>query len=181
MITPGVLGDTHVPDRARQLHPEIMPCFREAGVQAILHAGDISTQPVLTALGTIAPVHAVRGNRDWLLRHLPLSLELNLDGIKIALTHGHGGMMQYLRDKPRWLFYTYKHERLVPRLLAAFPAADVIVFGHGHLPLNQQTGRQLLFNPGTPLYQRRRNLAPSIGLLRLFAGGQVEGQIVELD
>jgi uncharacterized protein len=181
MITIGVLGDTHIPDRTRQLHPGIIPCFQEAGVQAILHTGDISTRPVLDELGRVAPVYAVRGNRDWLLRHLPLTRQVCFENVTIGLTHGHMGMCQYLKDKPYLLFHTYSHQRLFPRLLAAFPQAGVIVFGHAHLPLNRWVDGRLIFNPGTPLWQRRKRLSPSVGLLRLQTGREVVGEIVELE
>ena len=66
MITLGVVADTHVPDRARQINPDLLRVLRQAQVQAILHAGDVCSQVVLDQLGQIAPVYAVRGNRDWI-------------------------------------------------------------------------------------------------------------------
>ncbi len=61
----GVVADTHVPDKAKTLNPQVLAILRQAEVSAILHAGDISSPGVLTALGEIAPVYAVLGNRDW--------------------------------------------------------------------------------------------------------------------
>jgi len=180
-LTLGVIADTHIPDRARRLHPGILPLFREAGVDAILHAGDISITGVLAQLSQVAPVYAVRGNRDIFWRHrLPLTLNLNFNGLEICLTHGHGGWRSYLVDRIYFMFNGYRHERLLPRLLAWFPNADVIVFGHGHLPLNLWLGNQLLFNPGSPHVPGKRDLAPSVGLLHISTESEVRGEIVAL-
>ena len=96
---------------------------------------------------------AVRGNRDWvLMRHLPFVQQLTFGGVSIALTHGHGRLQEYLVDKADYMLHGYHQERFQNRLLAAFPAARVIVFGHTHRPLNLWVGEQLLFNPGSPQY-----------------------------
>jgi putative phosphoesterase len=181
-LTLGIISDTHIPDRARSLHPGILPLFRDARVRAILHAGDISIPSVLAELAQVAPVYAVRGNRDILWRHrLPLALKLNFNGIEIGLAHGHGGWRSYLVDRTYFMFHGYHHERLLPRLLAEFPQADVIVFGHGHLPLNCWMDDQLLFNPGSPHFPEKKDLAPSVGFLHISAESEVRGEIVTLN
>lgn len=64
-LTVGVVADTHIPDKARWLHPALIPALQRAGVQTILHCGDISAPRVVAMLEQVAPVVAVRGNRDW--------------------------------------------------------------------------------------------------------------------
>jgi hypothetical protein len=177
----GVIADTHVPDRVRHLHPNVTRLFREAGVEIILHAGDITTRSVLRQLGEVAPILAVRGNRDWFWHgELPLKRTLDIEGVTIGLTHGHGSWVNYLLDRSHFLLHGYSHEWLLPRLLAVFPQAQVIVFGHGHLPLNRWMNGQLLFNPGSPHFPDKKDLAPSIGLLHISAGSEVRGEIIEL-
>jgi uncharacterized protein len=179
--TIGVLADTHIPDRARQLDARVLEIFRSAGVRAILHAGDVSVPRVLSMLAEIAPVYAVKGNRDWIwLGRLPAKLRLELEGITIGMAHGHGSLKNYLVDRITLLSYDYHHEMLIPRLLAAFPDTRVIVFGHGHLPLNNWRNGQLLFNPGSPHFPHYKHITPSIGLLHLSAGGEVRGEIINL-
>ncbi|MFN7036305.1 MAG: metallophosphoesterase family protein [Bellilinea sp.] len=96
----GVIADTHVPDRVDGLHPDLEDILRSEKVDAILHAGDISSPAVLKQLEQIAPVFAVRGNRDWAFRNtLPWSRMLNMGGLRILLTHGQGGLGDYLVDK----------------------------------------------------------------------------------
>ena len=182
MTVLGVVADTHIPDRARRLDPRVGEIFRAAGVDLILHAGDISTGAVLQELGQIAPVHAVRGNRDWVaLRHLPFSWRLSVAGIKLALNHGHGRWWRYLIHRLDYIARGYRLGLFEPYLLAEFPDARVIVFGHTHRPHNRWVDRCLLFNPGSPHCPEGKIKTPSVGLLRISAGGEVRGEIVSLE
>jgi uncharacterized protein len=159
----------------------IIPLFRQAEVQAILHAGDVSTPRVLEQLGKVAPVYAVKGNRDWLwLPGLPKELRLSVMDLEIGLTHGHGNLWDYLVDRPYFILHGYRHERLFPRLKKTFPNSRVIVFGHGHCSLNRWVDGQLFFNPGSPHFPDKKGYPSSLGLLHIAAGGVVEGEIIEL-
>ena len=182
MIKLGVISDTHIPDRARRLNVHVIPIFQEAGVAAILHAGDVSTARVLRQLEQVAPVYATRGNRDWvLLRHLPSAIQLNFNGVTVGLTHGHGQLRDYLVDRVKYLLGGYRLEMFEPRLLATFPKARVIIFGHTHRRLNHWSNGQLLFNPGSSQIPDVNKTSPSVGLLTIHPGGEVEGEIVMLE
>ncbi len=182
-ITLGVIADTHVPDRSRAVPPAVFEIFERAGVQAILHAGDFTSQAVFEQLDRIAPVYAVRGNRDiWAMRHLPRTRILTFGGVSIGMAHGHGSLRDYLSDK--WRYYTGGIGISVfeQRALDAFAAQSVqaVVFGHIHVPINRRVGERLLFNPGTtstPLYADGPR---TVGLLHL-RNGQARGVIVALD
>jgi putative phosphoesterase len=181
MIVLGVIADTHVPDRAAGLKPGVLPIFRQAGVQAILHAGDVCIPAVLAELETVAPVYAVRGNRDWVyLKDLPFQRRLTFGGVKIGLAHGHGNLSSYVKDKLHHLVYGLDEERYFKRMLATFPNMDVIVFGHMHVSVNLRRGHQLLFDPGSACIPEEENSAPSVGLLRIHDGGEVQGEILYL-
>ncbi len=78
VIRVGVVADTHVPDRAIDIHPALIPQLKAAGVQRILHAGDVCAPSVLEQLGEIGPVTAVRGNRDWLFGNRSLSMSATI-------------------------------------------------------------------------------------------------------
>jgi putative phosphoesterase len=178
----GVLADTHIPDRVNRLHPDINSVFQAAGVELILHAGDICTNGVISQLEQVAPVKGVLGNRDWVFyRKLPLSLELELAGVPVVLTHGHGNFINYWIDK--WYYYAvgYQLERY-HRYLARFaPSARVIIFGHTHHAENIWREGQLFFNPGSASMGWRPGKEPSIGLLKFYSDGQVMGEIIKLD
>ena len=182
MITLGVVADTHVPDRARELAPVVLTEFRAAGVDTILHAGDVSIPEVLEELNQVAPVIAVQGNRDiFKLNQLPLTHVGTWNGVKIGLTHGHAPWHEYLVDRVYFMNTGYHHERLIPRLLKSFEDVDVIVFGHGHFPLNQRHDGRLLFNPGSPHFPGVKQLRPSIGFLHISSGGDVRAEIKYLE
>ncbi len=180
MVTLGVIADTHIPDRDRALHPKVIPAFRE--VEAILHAGDISASKTLAQLESVAPVYAVRGNRDMFIRpKLPLTRTLDFGGATIGLTHGHGGMRRYVQDRLRYLFtgfqpLGYFHSRI----LNTFPEkVDVAVYGHTHYPVNLWVEGVLLFNPGSPWRNNPSHIPVSVGLLRIGEEG-IEGEILGL-
>ena len=154
----GIISDTH-----GLLRPEVFEVFRE--VDHILHAGDIGPLELLTELEAIAPVTAVYGNTDgWDVRHrLPQVAELELEGIRIVVTHGN----QFGRPTPE-------------ALNAAFPDADVPVFGHTHRPplaTVDVTGTAM--NPGGA-GARRFDLPPSVGIMELEAGLPPRARLVPL-
>jgi putative phosphoesterase len=60
-----------------------------------------------------------------------------------------------------------------------FPDADVVVFGHSHIPMKVEAGAQLLFNPGSPTWKRRQP-RPTFGILEV-SGGVVAARIVQLE
>jgi len=138
------------------MRPEALAAL--SGADVILHAGDVGAPAVLDALWAIAPVHAVRGNVDLPGAGLRDVLNLQFDGVRVHLSHGHE------LGSP------------TPAALAARYHADVIVYGHTHRPLVTHVGPTLVVNPGAA-GAARFNLKPSIGLLTLPAR---EGRILLL-
>ena len=150
-----VLADTHLgAGQGERLLRRLGNRLRVPSV--ILHAGDITHPSVLEALGEFAPVHAVLGNNDRGVR-LPERVEVELAGCTVALVHDSGAA-----------------SGRGPRLHRWFPTADVVVFGHSHLPWDEvhvsADGHvQRHVNPGSPLVRRR---APrcTIAWIELLAG-----------
>ncbi len=176
VTTLAVVGDTHIPDRRRQLHPELLPALRSARPTAILHTGDVSVQSVLDILGEIAPVYAVMGNRDiFKLSHLPMSLHLEFGGVKIGLVHGHGGLGLYVKEKIWVRLRGYHLSLFQPYLFATCPEDDVIVFGHSHAVENRVVNGKLLFNPASASMPYL-GVPPSFGLLTI-ENGAASGQV----
>ena len=181
VATVGVVADTHVPDRVKNLHPGLLPGLRAAEVDMILHAGDISGSDVIPALEEIAPVTAVSGNRDIFSHsNLPGVEELVIAGVPIALMHGHGSLLRYLSDKVRYVFLGYRLERYLELVHGAAPSSKVIVFGHTHFPENAWLSGKLVFNPGSAGIGWRNKVPPSYGVLRFYPDLEVKGEIIEL-
>ena len=155
-----MLSDTHLRTGIDGLPAGVVDAARRSDV--ILHAGDLVTAAVLEELRALGEVHAVLGNNDHELAGvLPDELRLELGGVRVALVHDSG---------PK----TGRAARLRRR----FPDADLVVFGHSHVPVaGTGLGGQLLFNPGSPT-RRRSQPHPTYGRLRLGAGAVAEHEIV---
>ena len=155
-----VLADTHVPDHAKALPPDVVAAL--AGVDLILHAGDVTSAELLEQLDRHAPVRAALGNNDgpdveeWGAKE---EVEIDVDGVRIAMVHIAGPR----RGRDR-------------RLRRRFPRAGVIVFGHSHIPVDEEFDGIRLFNPGSPTWKRRQPV-PTFGLLEIGAG-EVRTRIV---
>ncbi|MEO7041448.1 MAG: metallophosphoesterase family protein [Gemmatimonadaceae bacterium] len=156
MIKLGLISDTH-----GLLRPRVHSVFE--GVDVILHAGDVCGDDILLELGAIAPVHAVAGNCDPIDDpNLPLVFEHTFEDVRVHMSHGN----ELGRPKPE-------------QLLAAYPDADVIVYGHTHHQLIFKTGDVMLVNPGSA-GQRRFNMPPTVALMTI-AGSHVAVELVALE
>ena len=150
------ISDTHAPRRWKSCPPRVAEHLRTADL--ILHAGDVCTAAVLDELAAYAPVHAVLGNNDdadvaaW---GAPETLDLDLAGLKVSMIHDSGPSAGRLG-----------------RMRRRFPRADLVVFGHSHIPLDQSADGLRIFHPGSPT-DRRRQPHGTLGLLTV-AGGRLE-------
>jgi putative phosphoesterase len=154
----GVIADTH-----GLLRPEVFQVFEE--VDHILHAGDVGKPEILIDLEAIAPVTAVYGNADpaELRSRLPQVATTELDGFAIVVTHGD----QLGHPTPE-------------KLHAAFPRAEIIVYGHTHKALLELVDKTVtVMNPGGA-GQARFDLKPSVGIMELEPGIPPRARIVPL-
>jgi uncharacterized protein len=145
-----ILADTHVSSlpraRARDLPANVWESIRES--DAVIHAGDIVDAALLEAIARIVPVHAVLGNNDIGL-DLPTVLELKFEDVNLALIHDAGPR----KGRPA-------------RLRRLFPRANVVVYGHSHIPECQAVDDLLIINPGS-CTDRRREPKFSFGRLAI--------------
>lgn len=151
----GLISDTH-----GLLRPGVHAAL--AGVDSILHAGDVGGDAILDELAIIAPVSAVSGNTD----------PSGDPRLRPAITIGIGGLLVHV---------SHGHELGSPtpaKLLAAY-GADVIVYGHTHRQLVSRSGNRLVINPGAA-GARRFDLRPSVARLTII-DGFAEVEIVDLD
>lgn len=182
MIQLGILSDTHIPHRLAALPPEIPDIFRAEDVSLILHAGDVDEPGVLDALSAVAPVIAVRGNLHLASRsrsspHLAYAVHLDIMGLLIVLTHGHGRPHQWLWDKRRGFIRREPsaatrdafNNELIKRNRRRFPETDVLIFGHSHRRICRRVGRTLFLNPGAVAHARDES--PSVAILSVTADG----------
>ncbi len=179
ILTIGLLSDTHIPHRLKRLPEAVIDAL--AGVDLILHAGDVDDPVALAPLRAIAPVHAVRGNvhlQDFSNggATLPAVVELQLAGQRIVLTHGHhpglpGFCLKCLSVIAQRLGLTDNgqfNRRIAHRLAWLYPEADIVVFGHTHRAHVERVGHTLLVNPGAVCPTRGEQ--PTVARMRLGAG-----------
>lgn len=147
----GVISDTH-----GLVRPEALAAL--AGVDHIIHAGDIGGPAVLDALAALAPVTAVRGNndRDAWGRALPATADLEFAGKRLHVLHDRADL------------------ELDPR----GAGLDVVISGHSHKPSQALADGVLYLNPGSA-GPRRFKLPLSVARLQLD-GAAVRAEIVML-
>ncbi|MCL5005976.1 MAG: metallophosphatase family protein [Acidobacteria bacterium] len=169
----GVISDTH-----GYVDPQLVKVL--AGVDAILHAGDVGTEAVLNDLECLARVYAVRGNVDPAEISLPPSLAVQFQNLRVELQHQLSIPQQELEN---WadgaLLQRLNPERCAQFLKSFDPATEVVVFGHSHCPCLFTIGHRLFFNPGSS-GARRFRLPRCCGILELFPRG-VRGSIIGLE
>ena len=161
-----ILGDTHFPRRGSALPDPCMAVCRSADL--VMHTGDLADMGALAAVQAIGPpVVAVSGNADdaRVKAALPVTAEVQLPGgRRLGLVHDAGpeaGRLERLRRR--------------------FPACDVVVFGHSHIPLRAvaEDGFMIL-NPGSAT-DRRRQPRHSMAVLDAPWRGALTVRFVDLD
>jgi len=157
-----LLADTHVPRRARDLPAQVWAEVDHADV--VVHAGDWVDVALLDAIEHRASrLVGVYGNNDGppLRGRLPEVADVDLDGLRLTVVHETGG-----------------RERRERRCAQRFPDADVLVFGHSHIPWDTTAdGGLRLLNPGSPTDRRRQPVATYM-TARVEDGRLVDVQLV---
>jgi uncharacterized protein len=136
-----LVADTHVPKRARELPGQVWAAVESADV--VFHAGDWVIADLLDEFERRSRrLVAVYGNNDGpeLRRRLPETVHVVLEGVRFAVVHETGPAKS-------------RNERMEEM----FPEADVLVFGHSHIPWDATSpGGLRLLNPGSPTDRRRQ-------------------------
>lgn len=168
MMRIGLISDTHMPPWNVAMADQIAETF--AGVDLILHAGDIISSAVLDWLETIAPVLAAKGNNDAHLyadaRVRPLQTLTHM-GVSVAVLHVYE---PWNRDPHDMMRERYGMEQ----------SPDVLVVGDTHFECIERRNGVLMVNPGSPTTPHlRTDLPGTVAILHLDATG-AEAEIVTL-
>ncbi|MGH9035215.1 MAG: metallophosphoesterase family protein [Acidimicrobiia bacterium] len=159
-----VLADTHIRPGGRRRLPDAVYAALER-TDLVLHAGDVVCRELLDELSGFAPTLAVLGNNDVaLLGAVPEQRRLTVEGLHIGMIHDSGA-----------------RKGREGRMRRRFPTADVVIFGHSHIPVDAEgIDGQRLFNPGSPT-ERRSQPVHSYGRLVVDEGRLVEHAVIPLD
>lgn len=158
VVRVGIISDTHA-----LLRPEVKAVFQN--VDHIIHAGDIGDPAILEQLRDLAPLTAVAGNiEDFQCGSASEEARVEIGGLRFYVTH--------IVDRPSRL-------RNEVRLALEKSPADVVIFGHSHLPHDEVIGGVRYFNPASA-GPRRFDYPVSVGLMEL-RNGSVRSKHVPLD
>jgi putative phosphoesterase len=160
----GVVSDTHLPRFGTALPRALRDGLAMAAVDRIVHLGDMTGRDVPALFEALAPFDAVAGNNDSAahVERFGRSKVLEIDGVRIGLTHGHLGVGATTPERARRTF--------------AEGAVAAVLFGHSHTPLiDRLPDGRLLLNPGSPT-DKRREPRYSWALLRI-EDGRVEAEL----
>ena len=155
----GLISDTHVPEAGDELWPQVYA--RLAGVDLLLHGGDIHDIALIDRLEAVAPIYVARGNGDDGSGGRPVQPEdprlreawaLEIEGFRVGLTHDMA--------LPEWPPY-----RTVETMMQRYFGGPqhVVVHGDTHVASVETIRGVLLVNPGSPMYPR--NLDTRMGTL----------------
>lgn len=134
----------------------------EEPIDMLIHLGDIERQMVQVRQLVDCPVHMIAGNNDFLCG-LPGEEEFEIGRYRVFITHGHGYYVnmteEYLQDTAREL------------------GADIVMYGHTHLPVLEIEEDLVTLNPGSLTYPRQSGRRPSYIVMTLDDNGKADFEI----
>jgi putative phosphoesterase len=169
----GLLSDTHIPVRTRNMPDRVIEDFKNRRVDYVFHLGDFTSFKVYERLiETFGKdkVVAVKGNMDFdskIKDSLPDTLEFKIYEFNVLMLHGMGGPNMIIR-------------RLIKKLDLSNSNYDLVIFGHTHRPVNEKHNDILFFNPGTTTpIDNKFTVISSYGYLRI-SKDKIEPEIISL-
>ena len=132
-----VISDTHISTVSNNLDHKMLDDIKSSDI--CLHAGDFTEYKVFKELSNFTKVYGVCGNMDdsQIKKELPERMIIDVEGIKIALTHGRGSPIKVM-DSIKIIFEN------------SYQDIDIFIFGHSHIPLDKIINGKIYFNPGSP-------------------------------
>lgn len=175
----GLISDTHLEDPAVALHPAIGRAF--AGVDLILHLGDIYGTFVLDRLEAIAPVLGIRAYQDPKDARLARQRVETFAGMKVAMIHNLGFPETAIDVDQNLRFPAGTPVQDVLSKKFGEPV-QVVVFGDTHEEIVAERDGVLLVNPGSPTYPGIQHPLGSLGTVAILevGDGRASAHIVQL-
>lgn len=157
----GILSDTHLTGLTDRFQAQVAACF--AGVDLVLHAGDLTSPAILTAFAgkEVLAVHGNMCDRESAAA-LPALRTFKVGGFILVLLHGDA----------------FGYSNIEERLFTAFAEADCIVYGHTHRAACHHLGGTLMLNPGSFTAPGRHGAPPTYAILTV--GDELSGEIREV-
>lgn len=155
-----IVSDTHKDNRNYYTALE-----RERPLDMVIHCGDSGGDELHLEDVAGCPFYIVAGNTDY-YSSLPRELFVEVEGHRVLVTHGH---KYYVNDGPDTL-----------RAYAKGEGADIVFYGHTHVPDLDFDDDVAVVNPGSLSYPRQENRRPSYAVMEIDRRGKVHYDIVFL-
>ena len=131
----------------------------------LIHLGDYVNDAKKIAKVLDLEFLTVKGNGDYAARNFNEDELVEINGKKLFFTHGHRHHVSYNRDA------------LLKKGMEL--GADIILYGHTHIPLIEKEGNVLIMNPGSPSLPRQSDRKRTFGIINIDEWIEVE--IIEMD
>ncbi len=127
-------------------------------IDMLIHCGDVERGDEYIRSLVDCPVYMVTGNNDYNL-DLPVKEIIDVEGHRIFVTHGHRYQIH------RGIGYLRK--------CALEEGADIVMFGHTHMPFIHFEEDLTILNPGSLSYPRQKDRKPTFLMMEITDEGEV--------
>jgi len=157
-----IISDTH-----RHHEPLEDILIEDGPFDMLIHCGDLEGEEdeIFNLTGPECACIMVPGNNDY-FSQLPRERSVTLEGHTIWITHGHH---YYVSTDPSLIKYEAEHR-----------GAEIVMYGHTHIPVIDETGPVIAINPGSLTYPRQSGRRPTYIVMELKAGVKPTFELVTL-
>ena len=149
-----IVSDTH------RRNENYLRVLEDAGkIDMVIHCGDAEGSEFLLEKAADCPLHIVMGNNDF-FSDLPTETELNIDGKKVLITHGH--------------YYCVSNGYELLKDEGKARGFDVVMYGHTHRPVIDRSDDIAIINPGSLTYPRQEGRRPSYIIMETDRAGEMD-------
>ena len=152
-----IVSDTH------KAHGNLERALEKEGtLDMLIHLGDVEGKADYIEAVAGCPGHMVSGDNDF-FSDLPWEEEVFIGDHHVFITHGHG------------YFVGMNEDRL--KAEARGRGADIVMYGHTHMPALTVEPDLITLNPGSISYPRQKGRKPSYILMEVDQDGKVSCEI----
>jgi len=152
-----IVSDTH---RAHNTLTEVVE--KEKPLDMMIHLGDVEGGEYYIDSLVSCPVYMIGGNNDY-FTDLPREQEFFIGKYRTFITHGHRYYVSMGED--------------VLKSAAQQRRADIVMYGHTHVPVIREEDGLVILNPGSISYPRQRGRKPSYIIMNILPNGKAEYEI----
>lgn len=134
-------------------------------IDGLFHLGDVGDAAEELSLMVKGPVYLVRGNCDT-YSSLRTENVFRLHGHKIAMTHGYNQHVERGVDVLK--YWALQNE------------ADVVLYGHTHVPFVEQSSQMTVLNPGSISRPRQSGFECTYAWMEFLPNGEISIEIVKI-